>query len=159
VRLRFERGGETTVEPLIARLRAQRGVHTARFNPGSGSIVVEYDPGAVTETALLSGLSVAAPTVAPSDVAPSKSPFAHALTTSWWSADTFLSRATGGWIDLRTLIPLALALLALRQITRSGFEAASWHTLLWYSYNILYHFNPELRQPPKSVGPVEESGP
>jgi hypothetical protein len=164
VRLRLERGEGTTVEPLLARLREQQGVRSARFNPVSGSIVVEYNPAAVTETALLSGLPVATPTVATStvatsDVAPSASPIAHTLTTAWWNADTLLARATSGWIDLRTFIPLALALLALRQIARGGFEAASWHTLLWYSYNIMYHFNPELRQPPRPLSTVEDGVP
>ena len=152
LRLRFERGVAVPeeIEALLVRLREQPGVRGARHSGASGSIVVEYDPAAVSQGALLRGLPVG-PEPAPASLkrAARSSPAAHALTQCWWNADAALARATGGWLDLRTLVPLALAVLAVRQILRQGdLPAASWHALLWYSYNVFYHFHPELRLPP-----------
>ena len=47
------------------------------------------------------------------------------------------------------LLPLALVLLALRQLLKQGdLQATPWHALLWYSYNLFYQFHPEMRNPP-----------
>jgi hypothetical protein len=63
--------------------------------------------------------------------------------------DRALARATGGHLDLKLLVPLGLALLALRELMRQGeLQSAPWHALLWYSYNLFYQFHPEMRNPP-----------
>src|SRR5687768_10800548 len=61
LRLRFARGEAEpqAVELLLERLRRRRGVRAARYNPRSGSVVVEYDPSAVPLAELLGGLPVA----------------------------------------------------------------------------------------------------
>jgi heavy-metal-associated domain-containing protein len=152
LRLRFDRGGAAAeaLEPLLAQLREQRGVRAARFNAASQSIVVEYDPAAVTEAVLLRRLPVAERAGPPSRAAQApSSAAAEAVIRRWWEADRSLARATANRVDLRTLVPLALALLAVRQLLLAGeLEAAPWHALLWYSYNIFYQFHPETRQPP-----------
>jgi hypothetical protein len=157
VRLDRRETDPEALEPLLARLRRRRGVRSARFNPVSGSVVVEYDPAALTETALLGDLpaveapgpAVAPPGPGPRISAARSSQPARALTRCWWETDAALARASGGWIDLKLLVPLALALLAVRQLLRRGqLQDLSWHGLLWYSYNLFYHFHPELRNPP-----------
>src|SRR5947209_4368037 len=88
LRLRWDRreaDGEAWA-PLLARLRGQPGVRAARFNPASGSLVVEYDPAAITDTALMRELPAAAlplPREGASAAAGS-TPAARALTSNWW---------------------------------------------------------------------------
>jgi hypothetical protein len=54
------------------------------------------------------------------------------------------------------LLPLALALLAARQLFLQGeLGAAPWHALLWYSYSIFYQFHPEIRGRHGELGPSE----
>ena len=46
---------------LLARLSGRPGIRSARYSPASGSIVVEYDPNALTEAALMGDLPPDAP--------------------------------------------------------------------------------------------------
>jgi hypothetical protein len=131
-------------------LRRQPGVRSARFNEAAGSILVEYDSAALTETTLLLGLPVSnatAPAVA-GQTMPS-SPAARAVARGWWAADSYLARVSDGRADLRTLVPAVLALLAAQQLLLQGeLQAVPWHALLWYSYNLFFQFHLEMRQPP-----------
>jgi hypothetical protein len=138
---------------LLARLSQRPGVRSARYNPTSGSVVVEYDPAAVQAAALMEELPLAPPGGEP----PGEStPIARAVSRGWWASDGSLSRLTGGWMDMKTLLPLALALLAVRQLFLQGeLGAAPWHALLWYSYNIFYQFHPELRGREGELGPPQ----
>jgi hypothetical protein len=65
-----------------------------------------------------------------------------------------LARISGGRADLRLLVPLAFALLAVRELIRQGeLQSAPWHALLWYSYNVFYHFYGDLlHQQPEGMG-------
>ena len=149
LRVRFE---PRPVDPealaaLLARLSQRPGVRSARYRPTSGSVVVEYDPRAVREAALIGELPGARAPAARAGAAPMEStPAARAVSRGWWEADAFLARASGGRMDLKMLLPLALALLAVRQLFLQGaLGAAPWHALLWYSYNVFYQFHPEMR--------------
>jgi hypothetical protein len=137
---------------LIERLSARPGIRSARYSPASGSVVVEYDPAALSESALMRELpAVEAPVVGESPGLPPGTPAARAVAQGWWNADAFLGRISGGQLDLRTLAPLALLLVAVRQLFLQGeLGAAPWHALLWYSYNLFYQFHPEMREPPPS---------
>jgi hypothetical protein len=157
-RLRF-RFAPREVDPeilatLLARLSGRPGVRSARYSPASGSIVVEYDPVALPEAALMREFPLREAPAAPGSPAPPPStPAAPAVTRGWWEADAFLGRMTSGQIDLRTLLPLALLLVAVRQLFLQGeLGAAPWHALLWYSYNLFYQFHPEMRDPPPRPG-------
>ena len=158
LRVRFE---PRDVDPvalaaLLARLSRRPGVRSARYNPVSGSVVVEYDPSALPEATLMSELPAVDAAQAREDLAPPPStPAARAVSRGWWEADAFLGRVSSGWMDLRTLVPAALALLAGRQLFLQGeLGAAPWHALLWYSYNLFYQFHPEMHGPPAPPGPA-----
>src|SRR5260221_14773153 len=115
LRVRFE---PRDVDPaalaaLLARLSHRPGVRSARYNPVSGSVVVEYDPSALPEAALMSELPAVESSLARESPSPPPStPTARAVARGWWEADAFLGHLSSGWMDLRTLVPLALALLA-----------------------------------------------
>jgi cation-transporting P-type ATPase C len=152
LRLRFARreAEPRTVESLLDRLRRQPGIRGARFNAASGSIVVEYDPAALPQAVLLDSLPVTSPDPAEPIAGAADPPAADSLRRCWWEANAALARLSGGRADLRLLVPLALALLAVRGLIRQGeMGSAPWHALLWYSYNVFYHFYGDaLRQPP-----------
>lgn len=159
LRVRFPPGevDPALLAALQARLSQRPGVRCARYNPASGSVVVEYDPGALPEAVLIDALPVAARPAASERTAPVPStPAARAVSRGWWEANAALARASGGRMDLTLLLPLALALLAARQLFLLGeLGAAPWHALLWYSYNIFYQFHPELRRRPGERGATE----
>lgn len=134
---------------LLARLSGRPGVRSARYSPASGSVVVEYDPDALSEAVLTRDLPIIEGTVEREGAAPPSTPAARAVARGWWETDAFLARISRGQMDLRTMLPLALLLVALRQLFLQGeLGAAPWHALLWYSYNLYYQFHPEIRDPP-----------
>src|SRR5437868_6263973 len=91
---------------LLARLSGRPGIRSARYSPASGSVVVEYDPDALTEAALMGDLPpVEAPVVGPSPGLPPSTPAARAVARGWWDADAFLGRLSSGQMDLRMLVP------------------------------------------------------
>jgi hypothetical protein len=142
---------------LLARLSARPGVRSARYSPASGSVLVEYDPDALSEAALQRELPLLeAPVVGASPGLPPSTPAARAVSRSWWNADAWVGKVSSGRMDLRTLLPVALLLVAARQVLLQGeLGAAPWHALLWYSYNLFYQFHPEIREPPPQPGKAE----
>ncbi|UZQ54483.1 DUF5132 domain-containing protein [Trichothermofontia sichuanensis B231] len=44
---------------------------------------------------------------------------------------------TRGWVDLKTLVPLGLGAIALRQLLTKGLQldAIPWYVLLWYAFD------------------------
>ena len=156
IRDRCEPREPEAVAGLLARLAGRPGVRAARYHPASGSIVVEYDPELLREAALVSELPVVPASLAPALPPVTSTPVARAVSRGWWQSDSYLARLSGGRMDMKTLLPLALALLAVRQLFLQGeLGAAPWHALLWYSYSIFYQFHPELRGRQGQLGPSE----
>jgi Protein of unknown function (DUF5132) len=54
-----------------------------------------------------------------------------------------VGRMTDGVADLRLLVPLALGVLAMRQLLEQGldFEDIPWYTLAWYAFDAFIKFN------------------
>src|SRR5438445_1309195 len=70
---------------LLARLSARPGIRSARYSPGSGSIVVEYDSVALPEAVLMRDLPLLdAPVDRRSSAPPPSTPAARAVTRGWW---------------------------------------------------------------------------
>jgi hypothetical protein len=159
LRLRFgdARNDPTELAPLLARLRERPGVRAARYHSTSGSLIVEYDPAVLPAAALRRDLPIlpdeAAPRIETENLAA-----ARAVTTAWWEANASVARVSGGRVDLRMIVPLALVLLAVRQLIILGeLEAAPWHALLWYAYNLFYQFHPEIARPPAARDRLERA--
>jgi hypothetical protein len=52
-----------------------------------------------------------------------------------------VGRVTGGVLDLRTLLPLALAAWGLGEIVRGRAGAMAWSTALWYAHGLFRDYN------------------
>lgn len=65
-------------------------------------------------------------------------------------ANQWLEFTTEGAIDLRFLMPLVFAVLALRQAIAqsSGLNTAPWYVLAWYAFDSFYKLNYERPAPP-----------
>jgi hypothetical protein len=134
---------------IEARLGALPGIRELRANATTGSLLILHDGEAFdeagwTEAASAEGLFQlsADPPAAP---APDR-PRGTAAWAAWDQANTAVNRVSRNLLDLRTLIPLCLALWSLRQIlTERPLARTPWYTLLWYAFGIFTRFNP----PPK----------
>jgi hypothetical protein len=122
-------------------LAALPGVREVRKNPLASSIVINYDAHALDLPALLAAIAQAGVTfVTPSDAredstdaAAESTSLARSLTAFFDKADRRLADATSGAADLRTLVPLGLAVLAAREVLAGRVTAAPWYALLWYA--------------------------
>ena len=124
-------------------LGALRGVREVRRNPRAASVVVSYDPGLVDQPALLDAVAAAGMAiVTPGDDGANGAgdphypvALAQLLGTPFRRADERLAAATRRGVDLRTLVPVGLALLAAREILAGRLGNAPWYTLLWYAFD------------------------
>lgn len=66
------------------------------------------------------------------------------VTTGFVTADSSVLGATGGVVDLRMLLPLGLAGLSVRQLTRSGPALAQipWYVLAYYAFDSFLKLHP-----------------
>jgi len=81
----------------------------------------------------------------------------HAIATS---LDTQTRSLTRGWLDLKTLVPLALGAIALRQLLTKGLQldAIPWYVLLWYAFDSFVILNRNGETAPNDI-PETESPP
>ena len=57
-----------------------------------------------------------------------------------------VGRATRGRLDLGVLVPLALAIWAVRQLLRSEVPPLSWSSALWYAQDLFRDYAPRHRR-------------
>ncbi len=142
---------------IATALKAHPEVHDVRANVHTGSIVVhhEHKDNSLDEiTAVLQDLGVILGSV--SEVDPpfiqGKSGVAEDLTSAVSDLNQRVGLATNGAVDLRMLVPVGLATLAVRELLRNGweFETAPWYVLTWYAFDsfIKLHYTAE---PPKTT--------
>jgi hypothetical protein len=115
------------------------GVQQVRPNTLASSLVVQYDDGVVDTAALLdvladAGLSVGASSPAPAAV-DDGSRVARSIESLLGTADVRVARLTSGTADLRTLVPLGLGALALREVLAGRLGMAPWYTLAWWAFD------------------------
>src|SRR2546428_728528 len=69
------------------------------------------------------------------------SPVAAALVQTVSGMDRRLGRASGGVFTLGVLLPLALTLWAIRDLTRGPIRSLPWSTALWYAHGLFRDYN------------------
>ncbi len=71
------------------------------------------------------------------------------------TANRRVHRATDGSVDLRMLVPLSLAALAVRQLFRAGPRLANapWYVLAYYAFDVFHKLH---HTPPGDLQPLEE---
>lgn len=138
-------------------IKAHPGVKDIQINLQTGSIVVHHaDKKSWLDelTAILQDLGIIFGSVADVELPFSrgKSEVAADLTSAVSDLNERVGLATSGVVDLRLLVPVGLAALALRELIRNGweFEAAPWYVLTWYAFDsfIKLHYTAE---PPKTT--------
>lgn len=149
LRVRVDRAG--LASPALGdaerALAEMRGVLEVRRNPSARSITVRYDPKTASLPAMLAAVSRAGVTVeAPSPSAASAAPYpgptdaSVAVATTVGRADRWIAEQTGGKADLRTLVPLGLAILAAREVIGGRAVAVPWYALAWYAFDSFQKF-------------------
>jgi hypothetical protein len=137
---------------ITTAFKAHPEVHDVRANVHTGSIVVHHahkDNSLDEITAVLQDLGVilgSATDVDPPFI-PGKSGVAEDLTSAVSDLNQRVGVATNGAVDLRMLVPVGLATLAVRELIRNGweFETAPWYVLTWYAFDsfIKLHYTAE----------------
>ena len=113
----------------------------------TGSLVVEYDPAAVEAVwSVLVELGLARPVATASRPAPGADPDAARVLAALSRANDLVARRTHG-PDLRTLVPVGLGMLALRQLVRGKQRLADapWYVLAWYASETFQRFHAQQR--------------
>jgi Heavy metal associated domain 2 len=125
-------------------------IDDVRMNVQTGSITVYYDGEIGSFDDILTTLQNLGIIVsnAPSE----KSQAAESVTNALTYLNHQLEQATNGYIDLRFLFPLLLALLALRQWLSKGspLKASPWYVLAWYAFDSFLTLNTTNEQPQQS---------
>ena len=136
---------------IVDALAGMQGVRAVEANPTTGSVLLLHDPAVLTVEDLTSAAEVAnivltvpdppgTPAVA---AAGGPSPLARRINSVFGQMDGTLARITGRRADAKTLLPLGLAAIAVRQLgaSRAQLGSVPWYILLWYSFEMYTKYN------------------
>lgn len=166
LRLRLPRPAlADSAQPLPETLAVVPGVQQVRLGLAASSLLVLYDPASVGVAALTEALHQAGVHVtAEAEIEPAPlagdgpSAASQAINRVAAQFDARVGRATGNVFDLRTLIPLGIGALAVREILLGRLHAAPWYTLVWWTFDSYL----KLRRPAQAAlaspppGPVDQ---
>jgi Heavy metal associated domain 2 len=145
LRIRLPPNARTqALEEAVARLP---GVTQCRWSPRTRSLLALYRPDEVGAGVLVDSIAAqadvdSAPAVsAPETNSNGGSPVAAAVAQAVGGVNQRVRRATGGRITLGVLVPLALALWAIRDATRGPMRPLPWSTALWYAHGLFRDYN------------------
>lgn len=154
------------------RLRLVPALREVTAVPLTGSVVVMYDPEAITAPASLLALSEAVTELFPGldltqlprllhpgELAPAgaTSSLAQGLTSFFSRLNSQVSAATGGLLDLKVLLPLSLFGLGLRALLVNARLRPAWYDYFWFGFSIFVMLNRGLWEGPAAV--PETTGP
>jgi hypothetical protein len=128
---------------LERRLHNEPGVTDCRWTPRTRSLLVTYRPDHATRAALITAVAPSTEPMAPS--APprprkerrTQSVLASAVAEATSRLDARIADLTGGVLDLRTGVALALALWAVREVLRGNVRPLAWSSAIWYAHGLL----------------------
>lgn len=133
LRLPANAAGRSAVTAAATDLAGHGDLLVARARPKAGSLIVEYDPARSDQAwARLHELGLADAS-APGATRPPVADPSTRVTTAVSRLDALVARRAGH--DLRTLVPLGLGMLGLRQLARGEQRLADapWYVLAWYA--------------------------
>lgn len=126
-------------------VRRERGVTGCTWSPGTRSLLVRYDEGQTTAGAIVEAVAARvsgeAPATASAATAARAPELGRAVARTMAEANAAVGRLSGGFIDLRTLLPLALAGWAVRELMLGRAGPLAWSTALWYSHGLFRDYN------------------
>ena len=127
---------------IVKALKTHLEVHDVRTNIHTGSIVVHHahkDNSLEEISAILQdlGIILGSTTAEELPLSRGKSEVAADLTSAVSDLNERVGQATNGVVDLRLLVPVGLASLALRELIRNEweFQTAPWYVLAWYAFD------------------------
>ena len=136
---------------VLESLRELNGVTFTRWSPRTRSLVVLYDPAATTPHALRETIDANVEEPEPIGAAdeasqsmPAERPavrLAAAIRQATGELDAGITSATGGWLDLKLLLPLALLGWAARELIRGQVAPLAWSSALWYAHGLFRDYN------------------
>jgi len=144
-RLRLRLPGGVEGDGIEAAMLKLPGVGTCRWSPLTRGVLIQYRPDAVTPAALVDAVAAHTGTPAPSpDVPAAETPprtrgrpaLARALADAVSELDDSVARATRGALDLRILLPIALTVWALRELSSGRAGPLAWSSALWYAHGL-----------------------
>ena len=160
MRLRFDR--DVNVSSAADRLRSSLaehpGVQTIEPHPRTHSVVVRYDAAVMDIQRLLDeGFPAAAVEILDTGVGAiariaSGTAVGKSVVRAVGTANSRLDHATGGVLDLRDVMPLALFGLGIRRLIQAGAEPVPWYNLIYWgfsTFSILHGDTPALPRPPE----------
>lgn len=156
-RLRLRLPREAFASPALAKVEAvvteQPGIRAVRRSPAASSVTITYDPDAVSLPELAAavaatGVSIGMPEPPPWVGQADGGVIRRAVERLAGRADDRVTRASRGVADLRTVFPIALAALAVRELTSGRAVAAPWYVLAWYAFDSFL----KLRRPDSPPG-------
>jgi copper chaperone CopZ len=133
-------------------LNGRPGIQHVDANHATGSVTIQYDTakhshdsvlamlhdiGVIMRNVMVSGGYCLSDT--------NQCSFAVQITNAISDLDRHIFQATGGKIDLKLIIPLALGALGIRQILREGVRISDVPgcVLLWYAVEVFYRLHQE----------------
>jgi hypothetical protein len=115
------------------------GITKVAHNGRTGSVLVEYEPGLAEPTVIAERIAAAAELLSPFDPRAVKPVFkpASALIDGTRELNAIAGELTGKRVDLRSLVPAALAGAAAYSFAFGrGPRLPRWDNLLWWSYSV-----------------------
>lgn len=123
-------------------LGAMVGVRSVVFNPRSGSVLVEYEPGAVDPNALIDAVAATAGLELPDEeVRAQRLHPARATIGAARKLNALTRELTGGRADLRTLVPIAMSGLAAYSFIVGKDRMPRWDSLAYWAFSIFQTFH------------------
>ena len=143
-RLRVRVAAYADTAALETTLRKQPGVQSCRRS--AQSLLIVYRSRETTADRLMkiiaSSLTGRLIRGTSTETAGDNVPMSRMIIQALESINAGITRATGNNFDVRTLLALALAAWAGRQILRGeGPQGVPWSTALWYAYGLFRHHN------------------
>jgi hypothetical protein len=152
-RLRLRGSPRARGEELAEVIRGLAGVRSCQWSRQTGSLLVLFDPDAITGDAITEAVAEHAPVESPdvdrshpgpAGAGPGQISVAATVAEAFGELDQRVHRATRGLLGLGTLVPLALTVWAAREIAIGRTGSLAWSTALWYAHGLFrdYHTPP-----------------
>jgi hypothetical protein len=127
------------VQRIRESLDAVPGILSVRYTAQTGSVLVEYEPGLADADDVILRIAEAADLEPPLDEATLRAQRARPALLSIRAAremNRLAEEVTGGRADLRSIVPAALAGLAIYSFIEEKNRLPRWDNLLYWGFNV-----------------------
>ena len=154
-RLRLRLGPSCSADEALEAIRRLTGVQACEWSPRTRGLLVLYETRTTTPAAILGAargrgaavegsdaeLNGNGPDSEPESPANPRPALASALAAAFGELDRAVLRSTQGLMGLGGIVPVALALWAVREVTLGRFAPLGWSSALWYAHGLFRDYN------------------